>query len=310
MNALLERIRQPELAKDEVRRHNVLNIPHVRQRHNWDCGVACVRMILSYLDHPVSQERIMGAIGTSSVWTIDLAYALRQFVPDLEFIYGTITIGVEESYSDYSFYKKEFETDTVRVNHRFSNAGANGITIEKVRLESSGLANMLLSGIVAVIVLVDLRFIPNSYYHLCGKHWPYYTGHYIVLCGYSSDADEYTFSDPARQAGTGRRIKAPALEKARLSAGTDEDFIAIVVPQHQTAKTSESDDKDMDQSVNRNAPLSFLSSLVSAMTCAATTTTISACDTTAGGDDDNHLHYSHESESESHTRPLVSEVVQ
>ena len=58
--------------------------------------------------------------GTSSVWTIDLAYLLHAW--GVRFVFTTTTIGCDPSYKDLSFYKKELSLDEQRVTRLFREA--------------------------------------------------------------------------------------------------------------------------------------------------------------------------------------------
>lgn len=90
-------------------------VPHIQQKTSWDCGLACCLMILTYgfvssfLNHfanlifrflgksQADWKSINRAVGTDSVWSIDLAFLLKSY--GVQFSYNTITIGVKEEYS-------------------------------------------------------------------------------------------------------------------------------------------------------------------------------------------------------------------
>ncbi|CAN1338955.1 Guanylyl cyclase 1 [Linum perenne] len=57
-------------------------------------------------------------------------------------------------------------------------------------------------------------------------HNPEYIGHYIVICGYDSDSDEFEIRDPA-SSRKHERISSKCLEEARKSFGTDEDLLLV-----------------------------------------------------------------------------------
>ena len=66
-------------------------ITHVRQTGDWDCGIACVQMIVAgKASLPPQTQR--------SVWTIDLAYLLHNC--GVKFHYTTITLGANMDYSN------------------------------------------------------------------------------------------------------------------------------------------------------------------------------------------------------------------
>ena len=59
-----------------------------------------------------------------------------------------------------------------------------------------------------------------------------FAGHYIVLCGYSSDTEHYILRDPdPRTAYLGLcSVAASVLDRARKAFGTDEDLLIISLP--------------------------------------------------------------------------------
>ena len=68
-----------------------LPVPRIPQQENWDCGIACLQMVLHFVnggdgaDAVHSREAIMRRVGPSvkSVWTIDLAIALASFLSEI-----------------------------------------------------------------------------------------------------------------------------------------------------------------------------------------------------------------------------------
>ena len=57
-------------------------VDHVRQQRAWDCGLACVLMAAPHARRQQTKSEVKWndvekACGTRSVWTVDLAFALR-----------------------------------------------------------------------------------------------------------------------------------------------------------------------------------------------------------------------------------------
>uniref|UniRef100_A0A452Z8I3 Guanylyl cyclase n=1 Tax=Aegilops tauschii subsp. strangulata TaxID=200361 RepID=A0A452Z8I3_AEGTS len=80
-------------------------VPHVQQAFTWDCGLACVLMVLRTLGldccHGIAElEKLCR---TTSVWTVDLAYLLHKF--SVNFSFFTVTIGANPQYSAETFYR-------------------------------------------------------------------------------------------------------------------------------------------------------------------------------------------------------------
>jgi hypothetical protein len=88
-----------------ARRSYYVDVPHVQQAFTWDCGLACVLMVLRTLgihccDGIADLERLCR---TTSIWTVDLAYLLNKF--SVSFSFFTVTLGANPQYSAESFYR-------------------------------------------------------------------------------------------------------------------------------------------------------------------------------------------------------------
>ncbi|CAH1445364.1 unnamed protein product [Lactuca virosa] len=217
--------------KDLSIQSHFIDVPHIKQKHTWDCGIACVLMVLRtlHINH-YDIEDLQAFCNTNSIWTVDLAYLLHKF--SINFSYITVTLGANPSFSLESFYKKQLGDDIVRVNMLFNRSREAGINIECRSIKGDEIALLIMSGKYIVIALVDQFILSQSwiedfyisdfYIGTSGG----YTGHYIVICGYDAVTDEFEIRDPAisRSRGT---ISSRCLEKARKSFGTDEDILLI-----------------------------------------------------------------------------------
>jgi hypothetical protein len=85
-------------------RHGETVAPHICQRYTWDCGLACVEMIIRALIHADEHvhEVLTRVCPTKSVWTIDLAYALNRL--GIQFIFYTVQLEADPSYQNQTFY--------------------------------------------------------------------------------------------------------------------------------------------------------------------------------------------------------------
>lgn len=207
-----------------------VEVPHINQLFSWDCGLACVLMVLRTIG--VNNCNIQGLAEqccTTSVWTVDLAYLLQKF--NVRFSYFTITFGANPNYSVEAFYKEQLPTDLVRVDMLFHKATGAGIKIECRSISGVEISLMILSGNYIAIALVDQYklshswmedvIVPGFYGNDSG-----YTGHYIVICGYDADSDEFEIRDPA-SSRKHEKVTSKCLEEARKSFGTDEDLLLI-----------------------------------------------------------------------------------
>jgi hypothetical protein len=171
----------------------------------------------------------------SNIWNkslFDAVLLLHDFLPPERFSFCTTEIGAKESYKDFDFYSKEIDGDTVRVNKSFAEASKNGLTVLHKTLSLEAIRTLLLSAQVIMIMLVDLTELRDISL-LAGKT---YRGHYILVCGYCQDREEFALQDPSSSTGQLIFIGAEALDRARKSEGTDEDLILFSCEQASQAQ--------------------------------------------------------------------------
>ncbi|XP_030087645.2 protein GUCD1 isoform X1 [Serinus canaria] len=176
-----------------------LKVPVIQQLYHWDCGLACSRMVLQYLNH-LDNDEFQKAIQelqlTKSIWTIDLAYLMRHFGVKHKFC--TQTLGVDKGYKNQvqpgqqqclastlspppclsldledppleSFYRKHFDTEENRVNQLFAQAKDCKVLVEKCTVTIQDIQNHLSQGHVAIVLvnavllLCDLCSSPVKY---------------------------------------------------------------------------------------------------------------------------------------------------
>ncbi|CEP13011.1 hypothetical protein [Parasitella parasitica] len=201
-------------------------IPHIVQQTkdtNWDCGLACIVMTLRGLGFNVNLEDMARQCPVNSVWTIDLAFLLRNYVHD--FTYYTSYLGSRKEYQDQKFYQDDFDEDEKRVN--------------KLMLPLDDYKRFLYCKKFAIITLVNARLLKCQ---LCRRHrgclgsvcgqldvllerfkGNEYLGHFVVLIGYDPTEDLFIYRDPAAS-DEFCTISADDLDEARQSEGTDHDW--------------------------------------------------------------------------------------
>jgi hypothetical protein len=113
-------------------------------------------MILSGrdLEEGVDWARLRDAVGTESVWTIDLAHLLRRVDPSLRFVFCTQELGVNPSYENIAFYKGELAKDERRVEQLFLSAEADGVLAHKVRFNLRSFPPRNLSNRMALCAVI------------------------------------------------------------------------------------------------------------------------------------------------------------
>ncbi|XP_055650583.1 protein GUCD1 [Falco peregrinus] len=216
-----------------------LKVPVIQQLYHWDCGLACSRMVLQYLNH-LDNDEFQKAIQelqlTKSIWTIDLAYLMRHFGVKHKFC--TQTLGVDKGYKNQSFYRKHFDTEENRVNQLFAQAKACKVLVEKCTVTVQDIQNHLSQGHIAIVLvnavllLCDLCSSPVKYCcflpigQKCFCRNPDYQGHFIVLCGYNKASGSIYYNNPAYADRT-CCTSISNFEEARTSYGTDEDILFI-----------------------------------------------------------------------------------
>ncbi|KAH1030555.1 hypothetical protein J1N35_042729 [Gossypium stocksii] len=213
-------------------RSHFVQVPHINQLFYWDCGLACVLMALSTVGiDGYSIQNLAELCCTTSIWTVDLAYLLQKF--SVRFSFYTVTFGANPNYSGETYYKEHLPSDLVRVDKLFQKAVEAGINILCRSISKEEISRWILSGKYIAIALVDLYKLSRSWVGdvlIPGFHGNDvgYTGHYIVICGYDAEADEFDIRDPASSRKQDR-ISSKSLEEARKSFGTDEDLLLISV---------------------------------------------------------------------------------
>ncbi|KAI3748776.1 hypothetical protein L6452_12104 [Arctium lappa] len=216
--------------KADLGHSHFVEVPHIKQSRSWDCGLACVLMVLRTLglNHYDIQD-LEDLCHTTSIWTVDLAYLLQKL--SIRFSYFTVTFGANPDFSVETFYKEQLANDIVRVDMLFQRSMEEGIKIERRSIKGEEIILLILSGKYIVIALVDQCIlskpwkedvrIPQFYNGTAA-----YTGHYVVICGYDAVTDEYEIRDPASSRER-ERISSKCLEEARKSYGTDEDILLV-----------------------------------------------------------------------------------
>lgn len=173
----------------KIKGHCFVDIPHCKQKSDWDCGVACIRMIAPNA-HNLRNLKI------TRIWTIDLCYLLAELkVPH---VYYTTTLGVHKC------HRSEAE-ERERIEGLFRVARFNCLEVRKKQLPLVTLLGHLRGGRVA-IVLCDANLLRC---HLCQPHGldaneekkKRFLGHYVVLCGFNCSNGSIYYKNPRSESG-------------------------------------------------------------------------------------------------------------
>ncbi|KAJ3668908.1 hypothetical protein LUZ60_010858 [Juncus effusus] len=209
------------------RRSYFVDVPHVRQTFNWDCGLACVLMVIRTLgieNYDITD--LENFCSTTSIWTVDLAYLLHKFSVNFSFL--TITLGVNPHYSAESFYREQLQDDSGRVGELFGKAVNEGINIQCRSISVNEISLRILSGRYIAVALVDKTKLISPWMNTTEylNEESDYMGHYVVICGYDADCGEFEIRDPASSRKY-ERVSMESLDEARKSFGTDEDILLV-----------------------------------------------------------------------------------
>lgn len=207
-------------------------LPVVRQRSNWDCGVACIASVVTAArGDPVSLEDVCSALPTEavrdqSVWSIDLAYGLKSLGVD-NFLCTTISEGVDPSHESLGFYSKGFQEDTLRVNGLIRDAEKNSVRLERRLVPLDDLAEFVRVPGHKVIALVNSVDLEDSVFSCFQRYWTGgFVGHYIVVYGHCPASEGFLCMDPAGW-NNQKFVKDSVFQRARQARGTDEDLIFV-----------------------------------------------------------------------------------
>ncbi|CAG9467614.1 unnamed protein product [Pedinophyceae sp. YPF-701] len=120
----------------------------------WDCGLACVLMVLLYQGRSgYTLDILRSMCPTTSVWTIDLAHLLHRAGVRSSLL--TTTLGANPDYARESFYRGTLAEDGRRVNDLFMKCSECRRSAVQRSLSSDDLKSLVLAGEHLVIVLVD-----------------------------------------------------------------------------------------------------------------------------------------------------------
>ena len=121
-------------------------VDHVRQQRAWDCGLACVLMAAPHARRQTKSEvkwnDVEKACGTRSVWTVDLAFALRA-LGCRDFLFLTKTTGCDPSYARLAFSRRDLGADSTRIQSLFRRAQQGEVSVKRAVATRDGLLEVL-----------------------------------------------------------------------------------------------------------------------------------------------------------------------
>jgi hypothetical protein len=237
------------------------SIQHVRQKETWDCGVACLIMVLNWalekqkntatsIDD-VDRDTLLAELGTKSVWSIDLVWLLHHRINQannplpLRYLFSSQSLQVNVSHRKLEYYQPSFVADRERVEILFTRLQYQPAPImENKRLSLKRIVRLIREPRCIAIALVDHSILSqqSTIQDDAGCTWSsavnhVYAGHYILLLGISHDVSDmetsHMFSlvieNPAASwyNKSHGRIPVELFMRAWRTPGTDEDIIFL-----------------------------------------------------------------------------------
>eukprot|EP01094_Clydonella_sp_ATCC50884_P019388 TRINITY_DN376_c0_g1_i2.p1 TRINITY_DN376_c0_g1~~TRINITY_DN376_c0_g1_i2.p1 ORF type:complete len:592 (-),score=223.97 TRINITY_DN376_c0_g1_i2:366-2108(-) len=201
---------------------------HAPQRFDWDCGVACVEMVLKGFGYPEPAVDLRSLLQTESVWTIHLAHLLHDL--HIPCTYLSQSIRANEQHFQNPFYadgNENLHEELHGVSSLFASAQAKGMAVHERVLSLPEIAKLILEGNV-VIVVVDSRHLECEQ---CGHEKQrganqHFAGHFVLLTGFSTASCAFEYMDPS----SGHEkciVSAMTLDVARKSEGTEFDTLVV-----------------------------------------------------------------------------------
>lgn len=214
-------------------------VPHVEQVSSWDCGLAATAMVLQGLGVDATLPNLRKLCPVNSVWSIDLAFLLRNYVED--FTYYTSFLGSRQEYKKDKFYQEDWNEDEKRVNKLFAIAKSCNVRIVRMVLPLDDFKRFLYFKKFGIIALVNVRLLKckkcktqkgcllasGCFEGVLERIKGYdYVGHYIVLISYDPTEDVFVYRDPAVNSNY-CTILSDDFDRARQAEGTDCDCIVV-----------------------------------------------------------------------------------
>jgi len=207
----------------------------VKQSHNYDCGLACVEMILKgHGREDVGLSQLEKLHNTHQIWTIHLVDILNHY--NVQYAFTTVIMGVDPSHEEEEFYSIDFREGVGGVPKLFEKAKREKWACQERSVQSEEIFAFV-SDVGPVIALINSRILQckvcgdfsRCRFAIPGENGKRRTfeGHYVVLLHYDKKFDILHYRDPGVPKHSLCITSAANFEAAWKSRGTDEDLIWI-----------------------------------------------------------------------------------
>ena len=230
--------------KSNPQKDTFTHIKHIRQSETWDCGIACLQMILRWLrcteDDYLSAMRgkidrayLLNQVATQSIWTVDLIMLLEGLLKDnsittaevlnhntTSYLFCSQVWGVNTEHSTTGYYEQAFVADSARVNKLCEEMNRLNLPILcPYQLEFQQMINLISNRHCIAILLVDNHVLMQEAMATedsVNGEQDTYMGHYVVVCGISTNPDHL--------------VESYAMEEIAMQEPTDPYCIAVANP--------------------------------------------------------------------------------
>ncbi|PIA18685.1 hypothetical protein COEREDRAFT_38880 [Coemansia reversa NRRL 1564] len=204
-------------------------VSKVLQQSQWDCGLACVCMVLRAFGQPTcTVAKLTHQLQTQSPWTIDLAFLLQQNLGQIDFTYYTTYAGVNPDHVQRSFYSEELDADQSRVLRLFARTRiSQDVRVVELEIPLIDLERFLVHRQYVAMLLVDNSAL-RCVVCIASQKASGFLGHYILLIGFIPSLDMFMYRDP----GIPEEFclaTAATIDAARKRPGTDADCIILKI---------------------------------------------------------------------------------
>jgi Guanylylate cyclase len=149
-------------------------VRHIPQLFHWDCGIACLLMVLDWLELVSSSEledddrqELTDGLATQSVWTADLVMQLERRIQKNpsrgRYLFCSQTLQVNDDLGDFAYYQNAFASDRVRVQEIFEHIRSRKLpAVKRSNLQLEEIVQLIQHPDCVAIMLVDNSFILAS----------------------------------------------------------------------------------------------------------------------------------------------------
>lgn len=153
------------------------------------------------------RKTLIGNIDSTSIWTADLVWELHNLLDQEEsagYVFCSKTMGIDESYRNFGYYRDNFVRDQGRVKAAFVKLQeeCSSSCFSTPKLPLTLLMNAVARSNCIAIALVDNTKMYGSTTADKNDDGIGYVGHYVIVCGTSSDPNHIALAQQQARGGT------------------------------------------------------------------------------------------------------------